>query len=169
MCGRALLCFPWPRILCDPLGIRNDLHPDTPYTHLMIAGPRSWSRQRPHDGSRGFQPTGINACYVFRRGASVDAAVSRGVAHGFMRRAATRVVVGAVVRGLKPTATITMSLRDKESVSRRGATVDGSRGFQPAIDTPGLPPYNNAREEMPYLWNRESSTGLRTPYPGGGL
>jgi hypothetical protein len=37
-----------------------------------------------------------------------------------MRRAATRVIAGAVVRGLKPTATITMSRRDKEAVSHRG-------------------------------------------------
>ena len=36
------------------------------------------------------------------------------MAHDFMRRAATRVVGGHAIRGLKPTATITMSLRDKE-------------------------------------------------------
>ena len=68
------------------------------------------------DGSRGFQPTGINACYEFRRGATADAMASLGVAHGFMRRAATRVVGGNAIRGLKPTATITMSLRDKKAM-----------------------------------------------------
>ena len=65
---------------------------------------------------RGFQPTGTNAANLFRRGATADAVASRGVAHGFMRRAATRVIVGAVVRGLKPTATITMSLRDEDAM-----------------------------------------------------
>ena len=88
------------------------------------------------DGSRGFQPTGINAPKLYRRGATVDAVASRGVAHGFMRRAATRSNIGIVVRGLKPirglkpTATIAMSLRDEEAVFGRGATTEGSQAFQ---------------------------------------
>ena len=68
------------------------------------------------DGSRAFQRPDHRVSYFPRRGATVDAAVSRGVAHGFMRRAATHETVGAVARGLKPTATITMSLRDKEAM-----------------------------------------------------
>jgi len=64
------------------------------------------------DGSRGFQPTGINAPKLYRRGATVDAVASRGVAHGFMHRVATRSKIGLVVRGLKPTASIARSRRD---------------------------------------------------------
>ena len=53
-----------------------------------------------------------------------------------MRRAATRSNIGIVVRGLKPirglkpTATIAMSLRDEEAVFGRGATTEGSQAFQ---------------------------------------
>ena len=67
------------------------------------------------DGSRGFQPTGINASFSFRRGATVDPVVPRDVVPGFMRRSATQFIGGAVVRGLKPTATIMRSRRDEEA------------------------------------------------------
>jgi hypothetical protein len=36
------------------------------------------------DGSRGFQPTGIDDPNLFRRGATADLVTSRGVIHGFM-------------------------------------------------------------------------------------
>ena len=86
-----------------------------------------------------------------RRGATVDAVASRGVARGFMRRAATRFIVGAAVRGLKPTATITMSLRDAEvlpgraALPGRGATTDGSRAFQRPV--PGDQAYPPSRRD----------------------
>ena len=47
-------------------------HRPGPYTQLMIAGPPSWSRQRPHDGSRGFQPTGGIIHMRLRRGATLE-------------------------------------------------------------------------------------------------
>jgi len=82
------------------------------------------------DASRGFQPTVMIGTYSFRRGATVDPVASRGVAHGFMRRSATRFIAGTVVRGLKPTATVMRSLRDEDAFPGRGATIDGSRAFQ---------------------------------------
>ncbi len=66
------------------------------------------------DGSRGFQPTVTGRKYSFRRGATVDPVASRGVASGFMRRSATRFIVGSMFRGLKPTATLMRSRRDEE-------------------------------------------------------
>ena len=69
------------------------------------------------DGSRGFQPTVMVTTNLFRRGATVDGVAARGVAPGFMRRSATRFIVGAAIRGLKPTATIRQSLRDEEAMS----------------------------------------------------
>jgi len=104
--------------------------------HRGTNAPSTFHRGAMIDGSRGFQPTGafqptgINAPNSPRRGATVDAMASCGVARGFMRRAATRSVYRIVIRGLKPTVTITMSLRDKEAVPGRGATIDGSRAFQ---------------------------------------
>ncbi len=68
------------------------------------------------DGSRGFQPTVTVETFSFRRGATVDGVTSCGVAHGFMRRSATRFIVGAAICGLKPTATIMRSLRDEEAM-----------------------------------------------------
>ena len=82
------------------------------------------------DGSRGFQPTGINDPELSRRGATVEAVALRGVASGFRRRSATRFIFRDMVRGLKPTATISRSRRDEEAFSGRGATNDGSRAFQ---------------------------------------
>jgi hypothetical protein len=83
------------------------------YTHLMIAGPPSWSRQRPHDGSRGFQPTGGIIQMRLRRGATLETGGSDpGPPHQASRRDA--MTSRPLNRGLKPTATFAESLRDRE-------------------------------------------------------
>ena len=90
--------------------------------HRGTNAPSTFHRGAMIDGSRGFQPTGafqptgINAPNSPRRGATVDAMASCGVARGFLRRAATPIIFGTMIRGLKPTATITMSLRDEDAM-----------------------------------------------------
>jgi len=65
------------------------------------------------EGSRGFQPTDERAPCSVRRGATVEAS---GRAFGdFKRRSATQHVWQTGNRGLKPTATITRSLRDQRT------------------------------------------------------
>ena len=64
------------------------------------------------EGSRGFQPTEKRAPCFVRRGATVD--LGGGVAMHFMRRSATHGVWRTTYRGLKPTATVMGSLRDRE-------------------------------------------------------
>ena len=66
------------------------------------------------ESSRGFQPTDNRVRLVIRRGATVDAGGS--TTGGFKRRSATHRVWGVANRGLKPTATITGSLRDQRHV-----------------------------------------------------
>jgi hypothetical protein len=84
-----------------------------PYTHVMIAGPPSWSRQRPHDGSRGFQPTGGIIQMRLRRGATLETGGSDPAPpHQASRRDA--IPSRPLNRGLKPTATFAASLRDRE-------------------------------------------------------
>ena len=68
------------------------------------------------DGSLAFNRQDHRVSYFLRRGATVDPVASRGVARGFMRRSATRFIVGSMVRGLKPTATIMRSRRDEEGM-----------------------------------------------------
>ena len=67
------------------------------------------------DGSRGFQPTGNRAPVFIRRGATGD--LGGWATRRFNRRSATRDVLGFANRGLKPTATVTGSLRDREAVA----------------------------------------------------
>ena len=81
----------------------------------MMAGPPSWSRQRPHDGSRGFQPTDGIIQMRLRRGATLETGGSDpGPPHQASRRDA--ITSRSLNRGLKPTATFAKSLRDKETV-----------------------------------------------------
>jgi hypothetical protein len=83
------------------------------YTHLMIVGPPSWSRPRPHDGSRGFQPTGGIIQMRLRRGATLETGGSDPEPpHQASRRDAN--TSRPLNRGLKPTATFAKSLRDRE-------------------------------------------------------
>jgi len=63
------------------------------------------------DGSRGFQPTEWGTPQGLRRGATVEG-VAIGML-GFMRRSATLGICVYKDRGLKPTATILWSLRDR--------------------------------------------------------
>ena len=89
-------------------------HRPGPYTQLMIAGPPSWSRERPHDGSRGFQPTGGIIQMRLRRGATLETGGSDpGPPHQASRRDA--MTSRPLNRGLKPTATFAKSLRDRET------------------------------------------------------
>ena len=67
------------------------------------------------DGSRGFQPTDHGMLDLPRRGATLETGGCPVAANGLMRRSATRDFVGAPDRGLKPTATLTKSLRDLKS------------------------------------------------------
>jgi len=87
---------------------------------------QSIRRSATPDGSRGFQPTDQRPPKPFRRGATVEpgGCTDHTV---FMRRDATRDVFRFGFRGLKPTATIMMSLRDQ---ARRIATTDGSRALR---------------------------------------
>ena len=100
------------------------------------------------DGSRGFQPTVrlphewfVAERRLNRRG---DDAISIGgelAWRWFNRRSATRSFGVIADRGLKPTATVGWSLRDQDRSFAtdaehgfcRGATSDGSRGFQPTV------------------------------------
>ena len=67
------------------------------------------------EGSRGFQPTEKRAPCFVRRGATVDL---RGCATmRFKRRSATHGVWRTTNRGLKPTATVMGSLRDREATA----------------------------------------------------
>jgi len=68
-----------------------------------------------HDGSHGFQPTKKRAPCFTRRGATGDA--GGWVTMRFMRRSATHHVWQTANRGLKPTATIKESLRDREAAA----------------------------------------------------
>ena len=67
------------------------------------------------EGSRGFQPTENRAPCSVRRGATVDLGESR--ATHFKRRSATHGVWRTANRGLKPTATVMGSLRDREAAA----------------------------------------------------
>jgi len=74
------------------------------FTHLMIAGPRSWSRQRPHDGSRGVSTHGWLVKMRLRRGAMLETGdCDPGPPHQASRRDA--ITSRPWNRGLKPTAT----------------------------------------------------------------
>ena len=98
-----------------PTGAQDDSprHRPDRYTHLMIAGPPTWSRQRPHDGSRGFQPTGGIIQLRLRRGATLETGgADPGRPHQASRRDA--ITSRPSNRGLKPTATFAKSLRDRE-------------------------------------------------------
>jgi len=64
------------------------------------------------DGSRGFQPTVGRPPQGTRRVATVEHAVAAD-GSGFKRRDATPHIFGPVIRGLKPTATVMRSLRDR--------------------------------------------------------
>ena len=65
------------------------------------------------EGSRGFQPTGKRAPCSIRRGATGE--WGGGAAMRFKRRSATQDDWETANRGLKPTATIMGSLRDREA------------------------------------------------------
>ena len=73
------------------------------------------SRGTTSDGSRGFQPTESRVRLVSRRGATGE--WGAWVTVGFKRRDATRYVWRTANRGLKPTATIMGSLRDREAAA----------------------------------------------------
>ena len=60
--------------------------------------------ERPHDGSRGFQPTALCRPWILSRGATIDDLCWRG--HKVIRRSATFPSSSAAFRGLKPTATV---------------------------------------------------------------
>jgi len=83
------------------------------------------SRGATFDGSRGFEPTESRVRLDFRRGATGELGVW--MAMRFKRRSVTRGVGLIANRGLKPTATIMGSLRDRVA---RVASLDGSRVFQ---------------------------------------
>ncbi len=78
------------------------------------------------EGSRGFQPTVWRIIYGLRRGATPEAGGCHSTTCGFMRRAATRAMVETIIRGLKPTATVTRSRRDRDAA--RGA-VNGTVAY----------------------------------------
>ena len=78
--------------------------------------------ERPTEGSRGLQPT-VPRCRESRREVTLESPATRGT--GLKRRAAT-LTFNRSIRGLKPTATVTSSLREMGMVnagqSRNDAT-----------------------------------------------
>ena len=90
--------------------------------------PRVVGRGATSDGSRGFQTTDAAGRGYLRRGATGESGAYGG--NDFMRRAATREVLGVRFRGLKPTATIMGSLRDQTGLAAEDGgrrTEDGGR------------------------------------------
>ncbi len=107
------------------------------YTHFMIAGPTFWSRQRPRDGSRGFQPTGGIIRMRLRRGATLE---TGGSDPGPPRQASRRDAIPSrpLNRGLKPTA----PSQSRSATEKDQPTIHIMRGIAPRemfIRTRALP------------------------------
>ena len=85
--------------------------------------------ERPPDGSRGLQPTVFDKAGV-RRGATLEGCKTLRLA--FSRRSATRLFV-ASDRGLKPTATVTASLREDLADANRDLQSQRDCVLQPRV------------------------------------
>lgn len=83
--------------------------------------PTTLVAERPHEGSRGLQPT-VPPGRGPRRGATLEHRMKSG--RSLSRRSATRFPSGSI-RGLKSTATVTLSLRENPPVGRAGFRPEG--------------------------------------------
>ena len=90
------------------------LHAHLPFASAGVA-------ERPHEGSRGLQPT-VPPGRGPRRGATLEHRMKSG--RSLSRRSATRFPSGSI-RGLKSTATVTLSLRENPPMGRAGFRPEG--------------------------------------------
>ena len=104
--------------------ISHVLHTHPPCFGVGIA-------ERPPEGSRGLQPT-VPPGRGPRRGATLEHHMTS--ACSLSRRSATRFPSGSI-RGLKSTATVTLSLREGPPVGRAGFRPEG-----PSFNSPGQSP-----------------------------
>jgi len=100
--------------------------------------------ERGRDGSCGLQPT-VQSIKLFRRGATAEE--KTWLREGFKRRSATR-LISLPHRGLKPTATVMRSLRDRSAGRRREVTTQNSE------EPPPRPSSKNNSKVSERFWGR---------------